>query len=255
MEEASTTKDNSISEDVYVNVEGLKKEPTLTRSLQNDKAPTTKGGHTKKSHGWMVPVLVVTLGILFVIVGILTGILFVNYFAMKDELSVLKYNVSDPVLKNDISELWKSVSNIMGDLSKLKDKASTCTTCSPGWKLMNSHCYYVSTSGETWEKSSEICTEHNAILITIKDNVEMLSLFSIIKQERYWIGLKRKPNHIGMWVWTDGSPLTYSAWHEGEPNNDYDNEHCAELMGGPQTWNDLSCDHKLLYICKAVWSC
>ncbi|XP_075711502.1 C-type lectin-like [Rhinoderma darwinii] len=227
----------------------------LSSSNLNETFFSHTGGHTRKSHGWMALAIVVTLGIIFILLGILTGILFGHYSTLNNELSVLKYNVSDPVLKNDITGLWKSVSNIMGDLSKLKDKGSSCTTCSPGWKLMNSHCYYFSTSTETWEKSSEICSEHNAILITIKDSLEMSTLFSTIRTSRYWIGLKRNPEDINVWVWTDGSPLTYSAWNEGEPNNDRDSEHCAELMGGVQSWNDRPCHNKLNYICKGVWSC
>ncbi|XP_044135029.1 perlucin-like protein [Bufo gargarizans] len=217
------------------------------------------GRHTKKSHGWMTLALMVILGIIFIILGILTGILFGHYSTMNDELSVLKYNVSDPVIKNDVSELWKSVSNIMGDLSKIKDRVDitegTCTTCPAGWKLIKSNCYYFSTKSETWERSKDMCAERNGILLVIKNSFEMSSLLPFIKQGRYWLGLKRNPDDLDMWEWTDGSPLTYSNWNEGEPNNDRNNEHCAEIMGGVQSWNDLPCSNTATYICKGIWIC
>ncbi|XP_069801771.1 C-type lectin-like [Dendropsophus ebraccatus] len=216
-------------------------------------------GRAKKSQGWITLALVVTLCIIFIILGILTGILFGHYSTMNDELSVLKYNVSEPVVKNDVSELWKSVLNIMGDLSKLKDKVDitggSCTTCPPGWKSIRSNCYFFSSLTDTWENSKELCAGRNGILIAIRDEFEMTSLLTIIKQGRYWIGLKRDPKDIETWLWTDGSPVTYSAWNEGEPNNDRDNEHCAEVLGGVQAWNDRPCNHKVNYICRGVWSC
>ncbi|XP_056425129.1 CD209 antigen-like protein C isoform X2 [Hyla sarda] len=216
-------------------------------------------GRAKKSQGWIILALVVTLGIIFIILGILTGILFGHYSTMNDELTVLKYNVSDPVNENNVLELWKAVSNIMGDLSRLKDKVDItdggCKTCPPGWKMIRSNCYYLSSTSQTWERSKELCAERNGILMVIKNEFEMTSLWPTIKQGRYWIGLRRDPKDIGMWLWTDGSPLTYSVWNEGEPNNDRDNEHCAEIMGGVQAWNDRPCMDRVNFICKGVWSC
>ncbi|KAG8574391.1 hypothetical protein GDO81_009162 [Engystomops pustulosus] len=202
-------------------------------------------GYPKKRSGWLALALVVTLCIIFVILGILTGILFGHYSTLNDEVSILKNNVSDPVMKNDVSEIWKSVDITEG----------TCTKCPDGWKLIRNNCYYFSTSSSaSWERSKQLCTERNGILIVIKDYNEMFSLWPTIKQGRYWIGLKRNPEDLDTWEWTDGSPVTYSAWDVGEPN-DSDTEHCAEVMGGSQAWNDRPCHHKLNYICKGVWIC
>ncbi|XP_073509982.1 C-type lectin lectoxin-Thr1-like isoform X2 [Phyllobates terribilis] len=236
------------------------------------------GRYPKKSHGWLSLALIVTLGIIFIILGILTGILFGHYATLSNELTVLKFNVSEPVMKNDVSELWKSVSNIMGDLSKLKDTVDisegSCKSCPHGWTLIRSNCYFFSSNSETWERSKELCAEKNGILIAIKNEIEMdlakhlqglslevaelrqhFSLLKNIKQNNYWLGLKRNPEDIEMWEWTDGSPLTFSAWNTGEPNNDKNNEHCGEIMGPVQLWNDLPCTQKRKFLCKGVWSC
>ncbi|XP_056425130.1 CD209 antigen-like protein C [Hyla sarda] len=131
----------------------------------------------------------------------------------------------------------------------------SCKTCPPGWNLIRSNCYYFSTIRENWERSKELCAERNGILVVIKDESEMSSLWTFIQQEAFWIGLRRDPKDIDMWVWTDGSPLTYSAWYEDEPNNVEKNEHCVETWGAVQSWNDRPCQEKRNYICRGVWSC
>lgn len=208
-------------------------------------------------HGWVRLALVLVLVIIFVILAILTAILFGHYSTMVNELTVLKHNVSTS--NSDASDLWKSVDNIMGDLSKIKTKVDTtggsCSTCPQGWKLIRSFCYYFRSNSETWERSQEQCAARNGVLLIIQDVFEMNALLPTIGKGRYWIGLKRDSENTDMWLWADGSPLTFSAWNEGEPNNDHDEEHCAEILGGVQSWNDRNCEHRLGYICRGVWTC
>ena len=41
--------------------------------------------------------------------------------------------------------------------------------------------------------------------------------------------------------WTDGSPVEYTNWHDGEPN-DYDAaEDCGEMSFNGHGWNDINC--------------
>ncbi|XP_068128362.1 perlucin-like protein [Hyperolius riggenbachi] len=212
--------------------------------------------YRKYPRGWLAPAIVVLLIVTFVILAILTGILFSHYSTMVEELTVLKKND----LKKDVSDLWQSVGNIMGDLSKIKTKVDTtegnCTSCPARWKLIRSHCYYFqSQQPKSWEGAREDCATRNGILVVMKNLFEMNALLPTIGRERYWLGLKRDSENTDRWIWADGSSLTFEAWNEGEPNNDKDNEHCAEIMGGLQLWNDRTCDHRISYICKGVWTC
>ncbi|XP_075063033.1 perlucin-like protein isoform X2 [Mixophyes fleayi] len=217
------------------------------------------GGRKKNVRGWLIAALVVLFVLIFLTLAILAGLLFGYYYTMTDELIVLKYNASNPSLKNDVSDLWKSVSNIMGDLSKIKQRVDTtegsCKTCAHGWKMIRSNCYYFQSNVASWQRGVDECATRNAVLLVIKDKFEMNALLPIIGVKRYWIGLKRDTEDTETWVWADGTPLSFSAWDVGEPNNDKDNEHCAEILGGVQTWNDRSCEDKQGYICKGVWSC
>ncbi|XP_040202238.1 perlucin-like protein [Rana temporaria] len=211
----------------------------------------------KGNHGWLSLALVAILIIIFVILALLTGLLFGHYATMVDELTVLKYNVSNS--KSDTSDLWKSVDNIMGDMSKIKTQVDitggSCSSCPPGWKLIRNYCYYFKSTSETWEKSREKCATLNGVLLIMKDINEMNALLPTIGKGRYWLGLKRSSEDTDIWVWADETPLTFSAWNEGEPNNDHDEEHCAEILGGVQAWNDRNCQHKIGYICRGVWTC
>jgi len=56
----------------------------------------------------------------------------------------------------------------------------------------------------------------------------------------YWIGFTDQGTE-GSWYWYDGSPVSYTNWEPGEPNNSgWWGEDCAE-MWGDGLWNDASC--------------
>jgi len=64
----------------------------------------------------------------------------------------------------------------------------------------------------------------------------------------WWIGLN-DINGEDEFVWTDGTPLGFTAWNEGEPNN-VGEEDCVNLPAWTVgLWNDLSCATQLPYIC------
>lgn len=65
----------------------------------------------------------------------------------------------------------------------------------------------------------------------------------------WWIGINDIQQE-GTFVWSDGTPVDFTAWNEGEPNNAGD-EDCVNLpywTGG--LWNDLGCDAVRPYICR-----
>jgi gliding motility-associated-like protein len=54
-----------------------------------------------------------------------------------------------------------------------------------------------------------------------------------------WIGLTDKKVE-GTFEWYDGSPVTYTNWRVGEPNNSGGNENCTQIFPDG-FWNDLNC--------------
>lgn len=50
-------------------------------------------------------------------------------------------------------------------------------------------------------------------------------------------------------MWNDGTPLDFTAWNPGEPNNDGDNEDCVHLWtNAGALWNDIPCTGSGVYI-------
>lgn len=96
------------------------------------------------------------------------------------------------------------------------------------------------------------CEQQGGNLVSIHSQEEqdaMLQAASALGSARdFWIGLT-DANDESNFVWTDGSPVDYTNWGGGEPN-DSNNEDCAQLTswGG---WNDLNCEGwSLAYVCK-----
>ena len=87
------------------------------------------------------------------------------------------------------------------------------------------------------------CVNHGAHLATINSASQNAAVFALITNEgNPYIGLTDATSE-GDWVWTDGSPVVYTNWQSGEPNNYADNEDCAAFhyYSSDGMWNDVSC--------------
>ena len=52
----------------------------------------------------------------------------------------------------------------------------------------------------------------------------------------------------GVWVNEDGTPMAYTNWKRGEPNNWGGREDCIYVRGGQ--WQDVPCTGSYPFICK-----
>lgn len=91
----------------------------------------------------------------------------------------------------------------------------------------------------TWEEAKVACEAEDAHLVVIEDDVEANHV-NLQFGENSWIGLSDTDTE-GVYVWVDGSPLTYERWHPGEPNNAGDGEDYIEIIQSGN-WNDISLD-------------
>merc|ERR1719481_1125339 len=74
-------------------------------------------------------------------------------------------------------------------------------------------------------------------------------------ESAYWIGLKNDPKDEGSgYYWVDGTPLNYTNWAEGEPDNQFGVENCGDLdqyMGW--SWNDLDGENNIQgFVCEVL---
>ncbi|XP_015204489.2 hepatic lectin-like [Lepisosteus oculatus] len=121
--------------------------------------------------------------------------------------------------------------------------------CPEGWRLWKLHaCYYFSLEKKTWEEAQRDCRSRQAHLVILQDEGEQ-SFVSGNSKDTVWIGLNDTAKE-GTWVWVDGTNLTVSFWHAGEPNNSGGQENCVELLTTLAKWNDLPCSMVRQYVCE-----
>ena len=76
-------------------------------------------------------------------------------------------------------------------------------------------------------------------LVSIKDQ-QIGDFLHNLYHERAWIGARRSKTDNAQFVWGDETPVSYTSWMSGEPNND--NEGCVINNWKPKQWIDASCE-------------
>ncbi|XP_022109942.1 C-type mannose receptor 2-like [Acanthaster planci] len=140
--------------------------------------------------------------------------------------------------------------------------------CLPGWYQLGIRCYrsvgLLDADRRDFSDSDEYCREEGGgrgRLFQVTSQLEQ-SLLSLLLQEfvnktNLWIGLS-DANEEGQFVWTDGTPMTFSQWAPFQPDGftDIPNEpfrDCVEVRTDPQhlgEWDDINCLERRGYICQ-----
>lgn len=102
----------------------------------------------------------------------------------------------------------------------------------------------------TWSEAARLAEESGGHLVTINSEEENLYVKNLLTLEGvkiYWIGANDLEN--GTYAWIDGTSMSYTDWHDGEPNRDQGVEHYAALyqIDGVWKWNDLPDDLSQYY--------
>ncbi|VDN23365.1 unnamed protein product, partial [Cylicostephanus goldi] len=90
----------------------------------------------------------------------------------------------------------------------------------------------------TFDEAETICVANDGHLASIHSAEENVFVADLSKSgteykndnELTWIGL-RQANYPQdtKWTWTDGTPVNYTAWAAGQPDNYKGLEHCAQV--------------------------
>lgn len=106
--------------------------------------------------------------------------------------------------------------------------------------------YFLNPQQMTGSQAQAFAQNLGANLVSIQSQEEndcILSSLSTLNQTGViWIGFSDEVTE-GSFVWYDQSPIVYTNWAPGEPNQS-GNEDCVQIYptgANPGTWNDLSC--------------
>ncbi|XP_029451110.1 CD209 antigen-like protein C isoform X1 [Rhinatrema bivittatum] len=176
-----------------------------------------------------------------------------KYFQM---LSVLKGFKKDSAanVSQQLEQLQVEQEKMRDVLQKLLTKTYEPPKCGEKWVQFQNSCYYFSSSSKTWKDARKYCMDNDADLVVVNNQEEQSYINKKTGSTRRWLGLHDTEKE-GEWIWVDQSPLTFTAWSEGEPN-DADalrGEDCVEVIGYG-TWNDGPCTLPQNWICEKSMS-
>lgn len=104
----------------------------------------------------------------------------------------------------------------------------------------------------SWAGAEADCKSQGGHLVSIHSSTEFQTIANRAQSLNlgdFWLGLN--DNQIeGKFVWTDNTPVNFTFWNGGEPNDWGGAEDCAHVYASNNTWNDLDCNAGLRYVCK-----
>ncbi|KAK9391344.1 brevican core protein-like [Crotalus adamanteus] len=122
--------------------------------------------------------------------------------------------------------------------------------CQPGWDAFQAFCYKHFSDRRSWEDSETQCREHGGHLASIM-SLEEQSFINSQYKEYQWIGLNDRTIE-GDFQWSDGSPLLYESWQDGQPDSHFlYGENCVGMSWRKDgKWSDVPCGYHLPFTCK-----
>ncbi|CAJ1072734.1 macrophage mannose receptor 1-like [Xyrichtys novacula] len=132
---------------------------------------------------------------------------------------------------------------------------TTPPTCPPEWIKMKTKdiCFKMFSDGlkRTWFQARDYCTTIGGDLLSIHSITDTLRIPPSYTSA--WIGL-RAPGPGASYVWSDGSPLQFQHWSQGEPTNRNNVEFCVEFRRNHRTlrgsWSVGHCEKDLGWLCQ-----
>ncbi|XP_078069321.1 collectin-11 isoform X1 [Mustelus asterias] len=154
-------------------------------------------------------------------------------------------------LRKVIGEMDILVTQLTNELNFIKN-ALPSPAAVAGVREVENKIYLLVKEEKRYTDAHEYCRDRGGLLIMPKDEATNSLIASYISEaglSRVFIGVNDLEEE-GQFVFTDGSPLqTFNKWRNGEPNNAYDEEDCAEMVssGG---WNDVTCHITMYFVCE-----
>ncbi|KAI4806365.1 hypothetical protein KUCAC02_017193 [Chaenocephalus aceratus] len=119
-----------------------------------------------------------------------------------------------------------------------------------GWIIYNDTQYLINKDYLDMEAARAFCKKGFGDLAVITGESERKFLWKQVPKTsgQFYIGLT--VNLDKSFSWIDGSPVSYTAWEQNEPNFSNNDENCVTLYSSMGYWNDINCGMELPSICK-----
>uniref|UniRef100_A0A672G4Y9 Mannose receptor C-type 1 n=1 Tax=Salarias fasciatus TaxID=181472 RepID=A0A672G4Y9_SALFA len=120
-----------------------------------------------------------------------------------------------------------------------------------GWLIYNDTQYFINNDKLAMENARAYCRTNFGDLAVITGESERKFLWKQISRGshgQYYIGMT--VNLDKSFSWSDGTPVTYTAWERNEPNFANNDENCVTMYKSMGYWNDINCGLEFPSICK-----
>eukprot|EP00964_Phaeocystis_antarctica_P093722 scaffold60554_cov72-Phaeocystis_antarctica.AAC.4 len=102
----------------------------------------------------------------------------------------------------------------------------------------------------SWDNANAACLAVDLQLASVHSAAQNALLVTAAAGNRVWIGGTDAASE-GAWVWSpSNTPLSYTNWNAGEPNDYRTGEDCVLLSSHHGVWNDYPCGRSLRYVCE-----
>ncbi|XP_043546328.1 macrophage mannose receptor 1 [Chiloscyllium plagiosum] len=137
--------------------------------------------------------------------------------------------------------------------SKAVEVNNAPISCPKGWQSYAGYCYILCRDRKTWQKSLAACRKEEGDLVSIHNIEEhsfIITQLGYLANDELWLGMNDLKTQM-LFEWTDGSPVTFTAWLHNEPSH-FDNkrEDCVVMRTKIGYWADHVCEKQYGYICK-----
>lgn len=126
---------------------------------------------------------------------------------------------------------------------------ATAACTDAGARAFNQHCYFPTSSPQSFQDSKKACEASGAHLATVTTAAEQTALEPMVATSDAWFGLSRPPgsaSNVKLFAWVTGEVVSYSHWQTGEPSGSGE---CARMKRGG-LWGDSSCAAQYVAICE-----
>ena len=99
---------------------------------------------------------------------------------------------------------------------------------------------------KNWQEAGQFCSEKGGDLVKIGSQEESTFITDKLGQD-FWLGANDKETE-GSWLWTDGTPVSWTNWNSGEPDGE-EKANCARMRPDGK-WSDSMCSKRRPFLCS-----